>query len=358
MISEITNILHYFCLSNLIFLIGLFAWRYHYDLRIRIAAGFSFGIICYIILSLDPNMLIPLPIRVGLFGGLLSLPFFFWILSSAIFVDNFHPKLWHWSILVGKILISALLVYPVLDEINMRGPIESETVLAHIIVPTLLSLAFVLAAILQTYSGRKDDLIETRRRLREVHILVTGSVITFSIFSHLILRGKALSEILDLLNVVLAWGLILAFMHLVLELKDGLVDPEPDGEIEEEERVIQADPALKRKLVLAFEEEKLYRKEGLTIGQLAEDLEVQEYKLRRLINQAMGFRNFPDFLNRYRIQEACEILLDSGKDEFPIIRIAMDLGYQSLGPFNRAFKELTGVTPTEFRKNRERQPQV
>lgn len=254
-------------------------------------------------------------------------------------------------------MISALLVYPVLDEINMRGPIESETVIAHIIVPTLLSLAFVLAAILQTYSGRKDDLIETRRRLREVHILVTGSVITFSIFSHLILRGKALSEILDLLNVVLAWGLILAFMHLVLELKDGLVDPEPDGEIEEEERVIQADPALKRKLVLAFEEEKLYRKDGLTIGQLAEDLEVQEYKLRRLINQGMGFRNFPDFLNRYRIQEACEILLDSGKDEFPIIRIAMDLGYQSLGPFNRAFKELTGVTPTEFRKNRERQPQ-
>lgn len=358
MISEITNILHYFCLSNLIFLIGLFAWKYNYDLRIRIAAGFSFGIVSYIILSLDPDLRISFPLRIVLFAGLLSLPFFFWILSSAIFKDHFRLKAWHWLLLFGKIAVSALLVYPVLDQISMRGPIESETVLAHIIVPTLISLAFVLFAIFQTYSGRKDDLVETRRRLREVHILMTGSVITFGIFSHLILRGKTLSEVLDLINVLLAWGLILAFMYLVLELKDGLVDPEPSMGTEEEERIVQADPILKKKLVLAFEEEKLYRKEGLTIGQLAEDLEVQEYKLRRLINQAMGFRNFPDFLNRYRIQEACEILLDPRKDELPIIRIAMDLGYQSLGPFNRAFKELTGVTPTEFRKNRERQLQT
>ncbi len=350
MISEITNILHLFCLSNLIFLIGLFGSRYNYDLRIRIAAGFSLGIICYIILSLDPDFRIPYQIRTLLFGGLISLPFFFWMLSLAIFEDHFTPKVWHWFLLLGKLAVSAWSVYPVLDQINMRGPIVSETVLAHIIIPTLLSLAFVVAAIIRIYSGRKDDLIETRRRLREVHILMTGSVISFNMFSHLILRGKLLSEILDLANVILAWGLILAFMYLVFELKEGLVDPEPEEEAEE--KIIAADPVLRKKLVSAFEETKLYRKEGLTIGQLAEDLEVQEYKLRRLINQAMGFRNFPDFLNRYRIQEACEILLEPNKDEVPIIRVAMDLGYQSLGPFNRAFKELTGVTPTEFRRNR------
>lgn len=351
MISQITDILHLFCLSNLIFLIGLFGWRYNYDLRIRIAAGFSFGIVCYIILSLDPDFKIPYQARTVLFAGLISLPFFFWMLSLAIFEDHFRPRAWHWLLLIGKWIASAWSVYPVLDQINMRGPIVSETVLAHIIIPTLLSLGFVVAAIIRIYSGRKDDLIETRRRLREVHILMTGSVITFNMFSHLILRGRLLSEILDLANVILAWGLILAFMYLVFELKEGLVDPRQEEE-DPEEKSIPADPVLRKKLVSAFEESKLYRKEGLTIGQLAEDLEVQEYKLRRLINQGMGFRNFPDFLNRYRIQEACEILLEPQRDEIPIIRIAMDLGYQSLGPFNRAFKELTGVTPTEFRRNR------
>jgi AraC-like DNA-binding protein len=34
----------------------------------------------------------------------------------------------------------------------------------------------------------------------------------------------------------------------------------------------------------------------------------------------------------------------------PNITIAMDAGFQSLGPFNRAFKALTGVTPTEYRR--------
>ncbi|TGL64513.1 helix-turn-helix domain-containing protein [Leptospira sarikeiensis] len=352
MISEITNILHLFSLSNIIFLVGFLGWRYYYDRRIRIAGGFSFGIICYIILSLDPDFKIPYPVRIFLFAGLISLPFFFWMTSLAIFEDHFEIKFWYWLLLLGKLLASAWSVYPVLYQINMRGPIASEAVLAHIIIPTLLSLGFVVAAIIRIYSGRKDDLIETRRRLREVHILMTGSVIAFNMFSHLILRGKLLSEILDLANVIFTWGLILAFMYLVFELKEGLVDPRPEENEEKEEKAVVADPNLKKKLVLAFEETKLYRKEGLTIGQLAEDLEVQEYKLRRLINQAMGFKNFPDFLNRYRIQEACEILLDPIKDEIPIIRVAMDLGYQSLGPFNRAFKELTGVTPTEFRRNR------
>jgi len=34
----------------------------------------------------------------------------------------------------------------------------------------------------------------------------------------------------------------------------------------------------------------------------------------------------------------------------PVITIAMDAGFQSLGPFNRAFKATTGVTPTEYRR--------
>ncbi|PJZ68905.1 AraC family transcriptional regulator [Leptospira perolatii] len=350
MISEIINILHYFCISNLFFLLVLFGWRYRYDKRTRLGALFILCILCYIILSLDPNSVLPFPVRVVLFFGLIALPFFFWMLSSAVFEDHFVPKPWHWSLLFGKELISAIAVFPVFDKINLRGPIESESVLSRVFIPTLLSLGFVIAAIIRTYSGKKDDLVETRRRFREFHILITGTVISFGIFSRLFLRGQELSDILDLINVVLAWILILAFMHLVLELKEGLVNDELNSS--EEEKIVHVDPVLRKKIISAFEESKLYRIEGLTIGQLAEEIDVQEYKIRRLINQGMGFRNFPDFLNRYRIQEACEVLLDSEKDDLPIIRIAMDLGYQSLGPFNRAFKELTGVTPTEFRKSR------
>jgi AraC-like DNA-binding protein len=43
-------------------------------------------------------------------------------------------------------------------------------------------------------------------------------------------------------------------------------------------------------------------------------------------------------------------LADPAQEAVPILTIAMDAGFQSLGPFNRAFKAQTGVTPSEFRR--------
>src|SRR5258708_36538432 len=74
-----------------------------------------------------------------------------------------------------------------------------------------------------------------------------------------------------------------------------------------------------------------------------------EYKLRRLINQRLGYRNFNVFLNNHRIEEAKAALADPGQAEVPVIAIAMDAGFQPLGPFNRAFKATTGSPPSEYR---------
>ena len=81
-----------------------------------------------------------------------------------------------------------------------------------------------------------------------------------------------------------------------------------------------------------------------------DQLAIPEYKLRRLINQRLGYRNFNVFLNEHRIAEAKAALADPSQAEVPVITIAMDAGFQSLGPFNRAFKATTGVTPTEYRR--------
>ena len=96
-------------------------------------------------------------------------------------------------------------------------------------------------------------------------------------------------------------------------------------------------------------DEALYRREGLTIGTLARILGTQEHLLRRVINRHLGYRNFNVFLNNHRVEEAKAALADPAQAEVPVITIAMDAGFQSLGPFNRAFKAVTGVTPTEYR---------
>ena len=87
----------------------------------------------------------------------------------------------------------------------------------------------------------------------------------------------------------------------------------------------------------------------MTITAVAARLGVPEYRLRRAINQGLGARNFNAYLNSFRLQEAEEALADPEQRDVPILIIAMDAGFGSLAPFNRAFRDRHGCTPTEYR---------
>ena len=109
-------------------------------------------------------------------------------------------------------------------------------------------------------------------------------------------------------------------------------------------------PQIVDRIQSAIHDGGLHHQEKLTIGQLAEAVDEQEYKVRQVINQEMGYRNFVDFINSYRIKEASDILRDKTQAKLTILEIAYKTGFNSIGPFNRAFKQVTGLTPTEFRK--------
>jgi AraC-like DNA-binding protein len=81
-------------------------------------------------------------------------------------------------------------------------------------------------------------------------------------------------------------------------------------------------------------------------------MDAHEHKVRQLINSRLGFRNFNAFLHHFRIQEARRVLADPAQSHVGVAQVAYQVGYRSLGPFNKAFKELTGLTPTEFRTAR------
>ena len=100
-----------------------------------------------------------------------------------------------------------------------------------------------------------------------------------------------------------------------------------------------------------FNDNKLYREAGLTIAVLAKKLSVPEYRLRSFIHKELGYRNFNAMLHKYRVDDATEALSDPEKKSVPILTIALSVGYQSITPFNNAFRKLKGVTPSEYRKN-------
>jgi AraC-like DNA-binding protein len=97
--------------------------------------------------------------------------------------------------------------------------------------------------------------------------------------------------------------------------------------------------------------QQVWREEGLTIASLALKAGMPEAQLRRLVSDCLGYRNFPSYVNAHRISAAKTRLSDPNEARVTVSTIAYDIGFASLGPFNRAFKEETGVSPSEWRRN-------
>ncbi|MCP4155641.1 MAG: helix-turn-helix domain-containing protein [bacterium] len=107
-----------------------------------------------------------------------------------------------------------------------------------------------------------------------------------------------------------------------------------------------------RKLTHLMEMEKIYRDDNLSSKILAEKLHVSVHFLSRLLNEHMG-NSFYELVNGYRIEEVKARLSDPAEADMPILNIAYDAGFSTKSSFNRYFRKITGLTPSQFRKNQE-----
>jgi AraC-like DNA-binding protein len=287
----------------------------------------------------------------------------FWLFVRSLFDDDFHWRPWHaavWALalVVGMLNCAMLTGAPAWITIVLR---------------VLLRAVPVAGALLAVHAAARrwrDDLVEARRRLR-FFVLVTGVAYTLlqlglrlSAPNGRLSDSAALFDMAALLVVAggVAWRLLrLASTELFPAatrsppLADKALTPAQASLAEEagppplpppdaaEERLAEALHKLMRI-------ERAYRSENLTVAALAAMLSVPEYRLRRHINQRLGHRNFNAYVNGLRLHEAKAALADPALRDLPVLTIALTAGFQSIGPFNRAFKAVTGMTPTEFRR--------
>ena len=163
-------------------------------------------------------------------------------------------------------------------------------------------------------------------------------------------EGPQLS-VLCLVYSAVYFVLALGFSVWLTTLKEGLFQRAANGSVPSVVRgELSGADRLELDRVVKAMDGGLYLEPGLTIGGLADILHVPEHRLRRLINGGLGYRNFAAFVNDYRIEEAKRRLADPELAREQIIQHAFSLGYASLAPFNRAFRERVGVSPTEFRE--------
>jgi AraC-like DNA-binding protein len=297
----------------------------------------------------------------------------FWLLLRTLFDDGFvlrrrHAGLWA--------VVAALGSLPCLHLLPEASPGAALLALVPRGMPVLWA---VLSAgvVALSWSG---DLVEGRRHLRG---LVAGWGIAYTLGMAAVRwqspggrlsAPAALVDVLLLLAVVvvLAWHLLRidlgalgqpartvrpATAAPVLPTGPVPTDDPPPGPATSTARpttpapsIDPIDERLATALARLMTHERAFCLEDLSLGELARRLTVPEYRLRRHINQRLGHRNFNAFINQYRLQEARAALQDPARREESILGIALACGFQSIGPFNRAFKADAGCTPTEFRR--------
>lgn len=210
---------------------------------------------------------------------------------------------------------------------------------------------FAALGLWEAWRGRDDDLIEARRALR---LRLVGAVGAFVILTNgvevLVYTGLAPAywrSLIELGILLLAFGFCATMFVIAQPMLFAPAAPAGRRDVANGQ-----DDALVERLRAHMKRERPYRDERLTIALLAAQLGEQEYRLRRAINGTLGHRNFAQFLNGYRLAEVREALADPAQRAVPILTIALDAGFGSLGPFNRAFREAEATTPSAWRAAR------
>ena len=261
-------------------------------------------------------------------------PALFWVLCQQAF--SHRPNITSPMGVVALISFIAPAIYRFSPDSLTQYP-EYRQILWTL--PSYTEYLLVTSGIWVVVSNWDDDLVESRRRLRGVFLCMAA----VSIFLVIIPMNTGIAGIWLPYSSVCIISLLCAYFFLkgnkgVLFGEDKQENPEPELITISPEQV-----ALDLLMKQGF-----YRTEHLTLKALASELELPEYKTRALINQELGYRNFNDFINQLRIEEASQHLVE--QPDCPVLNISLDVGYRTLSSFNRAFKDIKKMSPSEYRQ--------
>jgi AraC-like DNA-binding protein len=281
----------------------------------------------------------------------------FWVFAQSLFDDEFvlrrrHVAAWLAVMALG-VLFFAVVVMPQRRELALFPLVVA-------VAMRWTPIVFAALAVAAAAAQWRADLVERRRMLR-LFIVSTGTVYTVTnAIARLVSDDGRLSASMAGIDSALLLVIVAPLATRVMRVVDTELLPLPaapgQAAAAPSEPTAAPPDALEERLAADLRrlmtEQRAYRTEDLTIAGLAARLKAPEYRLRRLINQRLGHRNFNAYVNSFRLDEAQRALADPAQRERPVLTVALDAGFQSIGPFNRAFKAATGLTPTEYRRQK------
>lgn len=187
--------------------------------------------------------------------------------------------------------------------------------------------------------------------LRRLLILL-GSVVGISLTVNILHQMNVVGlEILGMVNVIIFSFLLLVIGYYGIKKTTVFIKDESSDKTSGYQRSgLSSEEAENQMIkVKAFmEKESPYLQSDLSLGQLANLLDISSNHLSQVINQNTG-KNFYEFINEYRTQEAMRRLSDENYNHYKVLAIAYDSGFNSKSVFNAFFKKATNSTPSAYR---------
>ncbi len=145
---------------------------------------------------------------------------------------------------------------------------------------------------------------------------------------------------------------------VILNYQKGIVSKEDDEALITEKTIeskvipLEGDRKLYEEIVSLVEDKELFKKQELSLSELAKAGGIHQKQLSFLINQFSG-KNFFNFVNEFRVREAKELLVDENYSHLSFLGIAFEAGFNSKATFNATFKRITGLTPRQYKLSKQ-----
>ena len=267
-----------------------------------------------------------------------------WLLTRALF-DPARRDAW-WPRIVAMLIAAT-------GALSVVAPVESGLSRFADSLYALSGSAALLLTFIEPLQGRWGDMASAERRFRAAFLVIYALLIAVSILG---LRISGLVEAYrdDLIKagcaaISLAAGSAAVWFRLRHPLgRPGASSLARRAPTAEETRLAE-------RLMGLLRDEAIDARPELKVGDVAARLGQPEYKVSQYISAALGFANFNRLINHHRIERAKRLLADPDQEP-TILEIAFECGFGSVGPFNRAFKDQTGLTPRAFRAASRRRP--
>lgn len=280
----------------------------------------------------------------------LCLPIMTLLLSEQIVFIRKFPAWWHYALTIGMLILAFVPSYLMIFSpygAKCMGDLDcrQDAVYGLIVVGVIVGALFLFGSVmtLRSFSDLWKDKLQGRERYWLVICLIFTNAAYLMMFLGYAARGMDKSQLLMIREI-----LALLFVYLVSTSLFRIfpvavfINKKPPF-------VASATSVKEQHLRKLIDVDKVYQEASYGRKNLAVELDLSEAQVSALVNTTYQM-TLPQLFSERRVAEA-KILLKQTRA--PVESIAEESGFGSLTTFNRVFKEVTGQTPTSFRKTKE-----